>query len=148
MKKYFLTTLALLPFAACAQDPNIKAYCNNIWKTSSPGIVNISSEHGVAVSNKSKITLVYHIEFDNAVQYGKLREMPLDYSDPPFTPNAHMEYDLRLEPGKTYYYGPVNIDKNAYFEKRGRYQTKAITTIKIGSAILDKCEHITNVDIA
>lgn len=147
MKKHLLATLALLPILAYAKDPNSKAYCENVWKSGNPGIVTISSKHGVTIINKSPLVQTYHITFDNAVQYGKLREMPLDYSEPPFTPNAHMEFDMTVEPGRTVYYGPISIEKGAYFFKKGRYQTKATTVIKVGHIELDKCDHITNVDI-
>ncbi len=146
MKKLICTTLALIPLTACA-DPNVKAYCDNIWKQSTPGFTEISSEHGVTIINKSPITQTYDVHFDNAIQYQKLREMPLDYSEPAYTPNAHQEHHLVVESGKTLYYGPVNIAKAAGFIHRGRYKTSATTTIIINGRLLDQCVHYTNVDI-
>jgi hypothetical protein len=150
MKKKLGMTFAILLLAtsiAQAKDPNVKAYCDNKWQQGTPGLVNISSEHGFTIINNYPIAMTYHIEFDNAVQYGKLREIPLDYSEPPYTPNAHLEYDLKLEAGKTYHYGAVSINKDAYFFKRGRYKSSATTTIKLNGVVLDQCVHETNVDI-
>ncbi len=147
MKKYLLTTLALIPLTVLAQDPNVKAYCDNIWKQSPPGWVEISSDHGATIINKSPATLTYDIYFDNAIQYPKSREMPLDYSEPAYTPNAHMEYHLNVESGKTLYWGTIPISKIAGFAKKGRYKVSATTTIMYKGALLDQCVHYTNVDI-
>lgn len=147
MKKYLLATLALIPLTACAQDPNVKAYCDNVWQTSPPGWVNISSEHGVTLINKTPVTVTYHVYFDNAIQYPKYRELPLDYSEPPYVPNAHTEYHFTLESGKTLYWGNITIAKVAGFIHRGRYKTSATTTITVNGSVLDQCVHYTNVDI-
>ncbi len=147
MKKYLLATLVLLPLVACAKDPNVKAYCNNVWQTGSPGFVSISSEHGVTITNKSAVTITYHVYFDNAIQYPKLREIPLDYAEPDYTPNAHADYSITVEAGKTLYYGPFNITKYAGFIKRGHYKTSATTTITINGTVLDQCVHYSSVDI-
>jgi hypothetical protein len=147
MKKLLLTTLALFPLAAFANDPNSHAHCNNIWKESPPGWVSISSEHGFTITNKSPSTLTYDIYFDNFIQYPKFREMPVDYSEPPYTQNAHSEYHLEIASGKTFQFGPVNIEKPAPFTKKMRYKTSAYTTIVYKGTILDQCVHYTNVDI-
>lgn len=148
MKKFLLTTLtALLPLTACAHDPNVKAYCDNIWKTASPGWVSISSLHGVTIINKTTKNLVYDVYFDNAIQYRKSREMPLDYKEAPYTPNAHEELHFSVASGQTLYYGEVGIEKIAGFQTKGRYKTRATTHIMYNGVELDSCEHYTNVDI-
>ncbi len=149
MKKLVLIGILTigLPLVAKAQDPNVKAYCNNNWKQASPGWVDVGSEHGATIINKSPSTLTYDIYFDNAIQYPKLREMPLDYSDAPYTPNARVEYHIAVESGKTLYWGTIPISKVAGFPKKGRYKSSATTTIKYKGTLLDQCVHYTNIDI-
>jgi|HubBroStandDraft_6_1064221.scaffolds.fasta_scaffold292674_3 hypothetical protein len=149
-KTLIVTAIAIIinPMLAQASDANTKAYCNNNWKQASPGWTNISSTHGVTIINKTKVALVYDIYFDNAIQYPKMREMPLDYTDAPYTPNAHAEYHVKLEPGQRYDFGEITIQKLAGFPKRGVYKTWATTIVKFNGALLDKCDHYTNIEIS
>ena len=148
MKKYLAAILIVgFPLIACAKDPNVKAYCSDQWKQSTPGWTSVSSTHGVTIINKSPQTLTYDVYFDNQIQYAKLREMPLDYSEAPYTPNAHQEYHLQIEAGKTFYYGEVTIEKVAGFPRRGNYKTKTLTTIMYKGTLLDQCVHFNSIDI-
>lgn len=147
MKKVIIAILIASSSIALAKDPNVKAYCDNVWKQASPGWVDISSQHGATIINKSPTALVYDIYFDNAIQYPKMREMPLDYSEPPYTPNAHHEYHLKVESGKTLYWGSIPISKVAGFPQKGRYKSSATTTIMYNGTLLDQCVHYTNIDI-
>lgn len=149
MKKCILMSLVALSVSALsyAKDPNVKAYCNLNWKESTPGWTSVGSQHGVTIINKSPTALVYDVYFDNGIQYPKLREMPLDYTDAPYTPNAHQEYHFKIEAGQTFYYGEVNIEKIAGFPKKGRYKTHAYTTIMYQGHLLDQCEHFNSIDI-
>lgn len=148
MKKLLITTLAaLIPLTACAQDPNVKAYCNLNWKGSTPGWTSIASQHGVTIINKSPKTLIYDVYFDNAIQYPPMREMPLEYKEKPYTPNAHQEHHFSIASGQTLYYGEVNIEKIAGFQTKGRYKTKATTHIIYNGAELNSCVHYNTVDI-
>ena len=147
MKKILALIAISIPVIACAKDPNVKAYCNNNWKQSTPGWTSVGSQHGATIINKTKVALVYDIYFDNAIQYPKNRQMPLDYSDAPYTPNAHSEYHFKVEPGQTFYWGEISIEKIAGFPKKGRYKTLATTIVKYNGILLDNCEHYTNIDI-
>jgi len=146
--RYFTGILIIgLTSLVHAKDPNSKAYCSNIWKQSTPGWTSVDSQHGVTIINKTSNALVYDVYFDNLIQYPKLREMPLDYSDAPFTPNAHQEHHFRVEAGKTFHYGEVSIEKMAGFPKRGHYKTASTTHIKFNGVLLDSCIHYTSIDI-
>lgn len=147
MKKYLSLVLIALPIIACAKDPNVKSYCNSTFKIASPGWTPIASQHGVTIINKSPNALVYDVYFDNAIQYPKVREMPLDYSEAPYTPNAHAEYHFKIEAGKTFYYGQVNVEKIAGFQKKGIYRTKASTIIKYNGVLLDNCQYFNTIEI-
>lgn len=152
MKKLIIASIAgvvvlgLTPLAH-AKDPNVKAYCNLNWKESTPGWTSVGSQHGATIINKTPTALVYDVYFDNAIQYPKSREMPLDYSDAPYTPNAHTEYHLKVEPGQTLHYGEISIEKIAGFARKGRYKTIATTIVKYNGALLDNCVHYNNIDI-
>jgi hypothetical protein len=137
----------MIPIVVQAKDPNVKAYCNNIWKETQPGWSNVASQHGVTIINKTPFALVYDVYFDNAIQYPKAREMPLDYSDAPFIPNAHQEYHFKIESGQTFYYGEVEIQKLAGFPRKGRHKTQATTIIKYNGVLLDNCIHYNNIDV-
>lgn len=130
-----------------AKDPNVKTYCSDQWKQSTPGWTAVSSTHGVTIINKSQQTLTYDVYFDNQIQYPKMREMPLDYSEAPYTPNAHQEYHFQIAAGQTLYYGEVTIEKLAGFPKRGHYKTKTLTTIMYKGILLDQCVHYNSIDI-
>jgi len=132
---------------AQAKDPNVKAYCNDAWKQSTPGWTSIASQHGVTIINKTSTVLVYDVYFDNLIQYPKSREMPLDYSESPYTPNAHQEHHFRIEAGKTFHYGEVTIEKIAGFPRRGHYKTASTTVIKFNGVLLDNCIHYNSIDI-
>lgn len=147
MKKIALAILISLPIVACAKDPNVKTYCSDVWKQSPPGWTAISSQHGVTIINKSPTALVYDIYFDNAIQYPKNREMPLDYSEAPFTPNAHQEQHFKVEAGQTLHYGQVEISKLAGFPHKGKYRTRSTTIVFYNGALLDNCTHYNSVDI-
>lgn len=147
MKKLALAILISIPVVALAKDPNVKGYCSDVWKQSTPGWTSVSSQHGVTIINKSQQTLVYDVYFDNQIQYPKLREMPLDYSDPPYTPNAHQEYHFEIKAGQTLNYGQVTIEKLAGFPKRGHYRTKSLTTVMFKGVLLDQCVHFNSIDI-
>lgn len=148
MKKCLIAIIVgSLSFAAHASDPNVKAYCSDVWKQSTPGWTSVSSTHGVTIINKSQQALTYDVYFDNQIQYPKMREMPLDYSEAPYTPNAHQEYHLQIEAGKTFYYGEITIEKLAGFPKRGHYKTKSLTTIMYKGILLDQCVHFNSIDI-
>lgn len=148
MKKILLTTLlAFISLAAQAKDPNVKAYCSDVWKQTTPGWTNVSSTHGVTIINKTPTPLIYDVYFDNGIQYPKNREMPLDYSEAPYTPNAHQEHHFRIEAGQTMYFGEVTIEKLAGFPRRGHYKTHSYTTIMYQGHLLDQCEHFNSIDI-
>jgi len=76
-----------------------------------------------------------------------MREMPLDYSEAPYTPNAHQEHHFSIAPGQTLHYGEVTIEKLAGFPKRGHYKTKSLTTIMYQGHLLDQCVHFNSIDI-
>jgi hypothetical protein len=143
MKKHIIKTslvFALLPGFCLANDKDVMAYCSVIYTTGKHGVVGISSNHGISIINKSGKTQTYHVEFDNAVYYGKSRELPVTYGNSEIrVPNAHIEFDLHLETGKTFHYGPINNRKDAYFEKGGRYKIQATTIIKLNNVIVDDC---------
>jgi hypothetical protein len=147
LRKIIIALILFTAIHAYAKDPNVKAYCNNVWKEAPPGWVSIPSKHGVTIINKSPLPLVYDIYFDNAIQYQKTREMPLDYSDALYTPNAHQEYHWKIEAGQTLNYGEVTIEKIAGFPKKGRYKTQATTIVMFNGVVLDSCVHETNIDI-
>jgi len=138
--------LGLTPLAQ-AKDPLVKAYCSDVWKQSTPGWTSVSSTHGVTIINKSQQTLTYDVYFDNQIQYPRMREMPLDYSEAPYTPNAHQEHHFSIAPGQTLHYGEVTIEKLAGFPKRGHYKTKSLTTIMYQGHLLDQCVHFNSIDI-
>lgn len=138
--------LGLTPLAH-AKDPNVKAYCSDVWKQSTPGWTSVSSTHGATIINKTQQTLTYDVYFDNQIQYPKMREMPLDYSEAPFTPNAHQEYHFQIAANQTLNYGEVTIEKLAGFPKRGHYRTKTLTTIMYQGHLLDQCVHFNSIDI-
>ena len=151
MKKIKTCVLAasvlLLPLLAQAKDPNVKAYCSDVWKQATPGWTTVASTHGVTIINKTPTPLIYDIYFDNQIQYPKMREMPLDYSEAPYTPNAHQEHHLRVEAGQTLYFGEVTIEKLAGFPRRGHYKTKTLTTVMFAGHLLDQCVHFNSIDI-
>lgn len=149
MKKYLLATAIIiaLPLVAQAKDPNVKAYCSDVWKQATPGWTSVSSTHGVTIINKSNQVLVYDVYFDNGIQYPKMREMPVDYTEAPYTPNAHQEHHFRIEAGQTLYFGEVTIEKLAGFPRRGHYKTHSYTTIMYNGHLLDQCEHFNSIDI-
>lgn len=152
MKKLALMAMMsslLLGFSQMAQakDPNSKAYCSDVYKQSTPGWTTVSSKHGITIINKTNTALVYDVYFDNLIQYPKLREMPLDYSEPPYTPNAHQEFHFTIQPNQTFYYGEVSIEKLAGFPKRGHYKTISTTVIKYNGTLLDSCIHYNSIDI-
>ncbi len=127
------------PVLTHAQNKDVLAYCAPIHQYDKHGVVDISSDHGVTIINKTGVKQNYHIYFDNAVQYPRVREMPLDYSSPEFTPNAHFDFELVLENGKRYDLGPVINSKKAYFDKKGIYRTRATTIIKVNNITIDNC---------
>lgn len=145
----YITGLLIIGLAtlAHAKDPNVKAYCNDVWKQSTPGWTSIASQHGVTIINKTSSPLIYDVYFDNYVQYPKLRIMPLDYSDAPYTPNAHQEFHFKVEAGQTFHYGEITIEKMAGFQKRGHYKTASTTVIKYNGISLDDCIHYNSIDI-
>ena len=148
--KIRITILALLclsAISAYAKNPNVKAYCNNRFVEASPGWVSVPSQHGVTIINKSATPLVYDVYFDNQIQYPKLRDMPLDYSEPPYIPNAHKEHHFTVPAGQTFYFGEVTIEKQAGFIKKGHYKTKALTTVMFNGVLLDQCQHFNNIEI-
>lgn len=147
MKKLVAAILISIPMIACAKDPLVKAYCNDSFKEATPGWVSVASKHGVTIINKSPTALVYDIYFDNAIQYPKNREMPLDYSEAPYTPNAHQEHHFKVEAGQTFYYGEIGIEKIAGFQRKGSYKTQATTMIFYNGRLLDNCIHYNHVDI-
>ncbi len=147
MKKLVAAILITIPMIACAKDPLVKAYCSDTWKQSTPGWTSVASTHGATIINHSQQTLTYDVYFDNQIQYPKLREMPLDYTDAPYTPNAHQEYHFQIAAGQTLYYGEVTIEKLAGFPKRGHYRTKSLTTIMYQGHLLDQCVHYNSIDI-
>jgi hypothetical protein len=148
MKKYLIAIIVgSLSFSAHAKDPNSKAYCSDTWKQSTPGWTSVSSKHGVTIINKTSSALIYDVYFDNFIQYPKMREIPLDYSEAPYTPNAHQEFHFKVEAGQTFYYGEVSIEKVAGFPKRGHYKTASTTHIKYNGVLLDSCIHYNSIDI-
>lgn len=152
MKKYLIAStlimsLSFLTYQAQAKDPNVKAYCSDQWQEAHRGWTSVSSKHGVTIMNKTNIPLVYDVYFDNWIQYPKQREMPLDYSEPPFTPNAHQEHHFTLQPGQTLNFGEVSIEKMAGFNQRGKYKTQSTTIIKYNGSMLDMCMHYNTIDI-
>jgi hypothetical protein len=147
MKKLIAGILVSLPMIACAKDPFSKAYCSDTWKQSTPGWTSVASKHGVTIINKTSSALIYDVYFDNFIQYPKMREMPLDYSEPPYIPNAHQEFHFKIESGQTFYYGEVSIEKMAGFPKRGHYKTASTTHIKFNGVLLDSCIHYNSIDI-
>ena len=148
MKKCLIAIIVgSLSFAANAKDPLVKAYCSDVWKQSTPGWTNVESTHGATIINHSQQTLVYDVYFDNQIQYPKMREIPLDYSEAPYTPNAHQEHHFSISAGQTLYYGEVTIGKLAGFPRHGHYKTKTLTTIMYQGRLLDQCVHFNSIDI-
>ncbi len=149
MNKLLLTGILSLglPLVVHAKDPNVKANCNLNWKQSNPGWTSIPSQHGITIINKTPTELVYDVYFDNAIQYPKAREMPLDYSEAPYRPNAHQEYHFKIKPGQTMYYGEISIEKVAGFPHKGRYRTRATTHIMYNGAVLGDCVYYNSIEI-
>lgn len=147
LRKTILALLCLSAINAYAKDPNVKAYCSDVYKESPPGWVNVESMHGVTIINKSKTAITYDVYFDNAIQYPKTREIPLDYTNPPYVPNAHQEHHFYVQPGQTLNFGEVKIGKLAGFPRKGRYPTESITTVIFNGILLDQCIHYNNVFI-
>lgn len=147
MKRLVAGILVSLPLIACAKDPNVKAYCSSVFKEGPAGWLNVDSQHGVTIVNKSHVAITYDVYFDNAIMYPKIREMPLDYSNPPYIPNAHKEHHFLVQPGQTLHYGQETIAKLAGFPQKGKYPTEAITTVTFNGVLLDQCVHYNNVFI-
>jgi hypothetical protein len=97
--------------------------------------IDIFSDHAVSITNTTGMTKIYHIEFDNGIMY----------QNPYYSPNAKKTFDIAVENGKSYFYGPERINQGAYFSIAGNYLTQATTIIKMDGKTIANC---TNKNIA
>lgn len=140
-KKLLLTSsiaLLLCPLAH-ADEKFVKGYCTAVYQEGTVGYINVVSEHGFTIINNLGKPTTYRIDFHNGVLYGKLKEMPLEYKNDVFTPNAHEMMEITLQPNQRYDYGTKHIYKPAFFPGKSFYKIDAITVIQANGKILHTC---------
>lgn len=140
-KKLLLTSsiaLLLSPLAH-ADEKYVKGYCKPVFQEGTVGYIDVVSEHGFTIINNLGKTTKYRIDFHNGILYGKLKEMPLEYKNDVFTPNAHEMMEITLAPNQRYDYGTKHIYKPAFFPAKRFYKINAITAIQADGKILHVC---------
>src|SRR5689334_224708 len=106
------TTLSLTIPPTTLANKNVKAYCTMFGVSAKHGNqAPVSSEHGFTIINDTGVTKIYHIKFENNILFGGTW----------YSPNDRKEFDVPIEAGKTYHFGPDRLNKFTYFGMKGNY---------------------------